>query len=169
MAPRKPNIRIDVGDAPTTRRSTRSSAIERPTPVESDSAQTSRPTSASSMDDFITSPIKKDFKSSPKTGMKRKSKSHSPHYDETAESLSPSKTTRKSSRKTSNEPVYEVDDIIADPLEFIQTQATNEELESWKGWVELESEPVSEVVRFCLHHKSTLTCNNSFRTELTMI
>lgn len=146
MAPRKPNIRIDVVDAPTIRRTTRSSAIEKTTPVDSDSAQTSRPTSASSMDDFIASPVKNDSKSSPKTGMKRKSKSLSPDYDETAETPSPNKATRKSSRKMSNEPVYEVDDIIADPLAFIQTPATNEELDGWKGWVELESEPVSKVV-----------------------
>ena len=146
MAPRKPNVGIDVVDAPTTRRTTRSSAIEKPTPVDSDSAQSSRPTSASSMDDFITPPVKKDSKPSLKTGMKRKSKSLSPGYDETAETPSPNKATRKSSRKTSNEPVYEVDDIIADPLAFIQTPATNDELDGWKGWVELESEPVSEVV-----------------------
>lgn len=145
MALRKPNIRIDVVDAPNTRM-TRSSVIEKPTPVDSDSAHTSRPTSASSMDDFITSPVKKDSKSSPKTGMKRKSKSLSPGYDETPETPSPNKATRKSSRKTSDEPVYEVDDIITDPLAFIQTPAANEELDGWKGWVELESEPVSKVV-----------------------
>lgn len=146
MAPRKPNIRSDVVDAPNTRRTTRSSAIEKTAPIDSDSARTSRPTSASSMDDFITSPVKKDSKSSPKTGMNCKSKSLSSAYDDTAETPSPNKATRKSSRKTAKEPVYEVDDIIADPLAFIQTRATDEELDGWKGWVELESEPVSEVV-----------------------
>ncbi len=32
---------------------------------------------------------------------------------------------------------------MGDPLEYIQKAATQEELESWKGWCELESEPVS--------------------------
>lgn len=32
---------------------------------------------------------------------------------------------------------------LADPLKFIQTAAKEEELQEWKGWCELESEPVS--------------------------
>lgn len=46
---------------------------------------------------------------------------------------------RRTSRRASKED--EVTMEIDDPLKFIQTPATEEELHAWKGWLELESEP----------------------------
>ena len=137
----------ELATAIPTRRSTRSAAVEKPAPESPspESALRSRSTSASSMEDFKTSPspARSDSKS-PTKPVKRKSKSLSPEYEEDDVPPISRQSARRSSRKVSpTEPVYEVDDIIGDPLEFIQTPATREELEVWKGWVELESEPVS--------------------------
>lgn len=147
------------------RRSTRSSFVDKPAPTSPESASTSRPTSASSMNGFAPSPAKSASKS-PKRITKRKSKPLSPEYDET-----PRQATRRSARKISpSEPVYEVEDTIDDPLEFIQTPATNEELEAWKGWVELESEPVSLLALFCSSGWNPITWSAPYRdTALTMV
>lgn len=55
---------------------------------------------------------------------------------------------RRSGRKIQNKASYRTQglpNLIEDPLKYVMVSTTESELETWKGWCEVESEPVCHV------------------------
>jgi hypothetical protein len=55
---------------------------------------------------------------------------------------------RRSGRKIQNKASYRTQglpNLIEDPLKYVMVSTTASELETWKGWCEVESEPVCHV------------------------